>query len=214
MNSLLVYKGSEIHYEQNNGNLKVNVTEYAKAFPKKNLAQIINSAEIQEYIQIFSDIYNYSSADLLEVRKGGKYDEQGTFAHPMVAIRIAQKLSTEFSIMVDTKIQELLTTGKTTLYKTNGIGLQVGERTFMPYGYVLERLEIPYNKYSMIAAIGRNKSEFIMYFGVWYVSEQYSEYLENLKMVKMHRRIFKEQNRVLTENNMRMNSLFPQIEKS
>ena len=76
-----------------------------KAFPEKNLSKIINSNEIQEYIAILSEITNVSSADLLEVRKGGNNKSQGTWAQQKVALRISQKLSSEFAIQVDTHIE-------------------------------------------------------------------------------------------------------------
>jgi len=213
MKKLLIYNGNEIHYEKSEKNVKVNVTEFAKAFPNKNLTNIVNSKEIKEYVTTLSKLQNCSFADLVEVRKGSPELGGGTWANRLVALRIAQKLSTEFAIMVDTKIQELITTGKTEIVKTSGNGLQVGDRLFMPYSYVLERLEIPYNKYAMIAAIGRNKSEFIMFLGIWYVSEQYTEYLDCKQKINKHRLIFKEQNKILSQNNMKMNSLFPQIQK-
>jgi phage antirepressor YoqD-like protein len=64
-----------------------------------------------------SEIKNFSSADLLQVTRGNHSDgrKQGTWAHQKVAIRVAQKLSTDFAIWVDDKIEELLTTGNASL---------------------------------------------------------------------------------------------------
>ena len=105
------YEGSNVTFKNENGIVFVNLTEIAKAFPDKNLSQIVQSSEIQEYIRELSDIYNYISADLLRVIKGGYPNEQGTWAHQRVALRVCQKLSTKFSVWVDEKIEELLTTG-------------------------------------------------------------------------------------------------------
>jgi len=71
MNSLKIfdYKGSKITFEKN-GQTMVNVTDFAKAFPEKNLSQIVNSDEIKQYINALAEIQNYSSVDLLIVRKG------------------------------------------------------------------------------------------------------------------------------------------------
>lgn len=98
-----------------NGLVYVNLTEFAKPFPNKNLSQIINSLEIREYICALAEIQNYSSADLLIIRKGGDISQQGTWAHQKVALRVAQKLSPEFAVWVDTKIEELLRTGVATI---------------------------------------------------------------------------------------------------
>ena len=58
-------------------------------------------------------LQNYSLADLLEVRRGGI--NPGTWAHQKVALRVAQKLSPDFAIWVDTRLEELLTSGITTI---------------------------------------------------------------------------------------------------
>lgn len=50
-----------------------------KAFPNKNLTNIINSVEIREYCNAVSKLQNYSLADLLQVNRGG--DNPGTWAH-------------------------------------------------------------------------------------------------------------------------------------
>lgn len=99
----------------NNGIVYVNLTEVAKAFPSKNLSQIINSQEIRDYCNALAEIQNYSSADLLIVSKGGDVSKQGTWAHQKVALRVAQKLSPDFAVQVDTWIEELLTKGNVTI---------------------------------------------------------------------------------------------------
>lgn len=108
------YKGSQISFEKGK-NVMVNLTSMAKPFPEKNLSQIINSLEIKEYINALTEIQNYSSADLLIVRKGGDISQQGTWAHRLVAIRVAQKLNPALAVWVDMRIEELLTTGVTTV---------------------------------------------------------------------------------------------------
>lgn len=89
----------------------VSATEMAKAFPDKNLTNIINSVEIQEYIQEVSKLQNYSLADLLVVVRGGS--NPGTWIHKKLILRIAQKLSPKFSVWVDERIEELLKYGLT-----------------------------------------------------------------------------------------------------
>lgn len=110
------YRSNAIPMRNVNGIVYINMTEVAKAFPRKNLSTIINSQEIKEYIGILSEIKNFSSADLLIVKKGGNNKhEQGTWAHQKLAFRICQKLSPHFAIWVDTKIEELLLTGSTVI---------------------------------------------------------------------------------------------------
>ena len=106
------YNSNQIPFE-NGSNVMVNLTAMAKAYPDKNLTQIVNSQEIKEYCASLSKLQNYSLADLLQVRRGG--DNPGTWAHRLVAIRVAQKLNSDLAVWVDMRIEELLTTGNTSL---------------------------------------------------------------------------------------------------
>lgn len=115
MGQIFSYNGNTVTMRVQNGTVYVNLTEFAKPFPNKNLTQIINSQEIKEYCNSLSKLQNYSFVDLLIVRKGAPELGGGTWAHQKVALRVAQKLSTDFAIWVDTKIEELLTTGVTTV---------------------------------------------------------------------------------------------------
>lgn len=108
------YKGNQIPFEKGKDVL-VNLTAMAKPFPEKNLSTIINSLEIKEYINALTEIKNFSSADLLIVRKGGDISQQGTWGHRLVAIRVAQKLNPALAVWVDMRIEELLTTGVATV---------------------------------------------------------------------------------------------------
>lgn len=112
MGQMFSYNGNSVTMKVQNGVVYVNLTEVAKAFPSKNLTQIVNSQEIKEYCECLSKLQNYSLADLLIVTRGG--NSNGTWAHQKVALRVAQKLSPDFAVWVDTKIEELLTTGVTT----------------------------------------------------------------------------------------------------
>ena len=107
------------------GVVYVNLTEVAKAFPDKNLTHIINSQEISDYCEKFSKLQNCSLADLLIITRGG--NNPGTWAHQRVALRVAQKLSTEFSIWVDERIEELLTTGHSSIQQQYPVPQSFGE---------------------------------------------------------------------------------------
>lgn len=74
------YKGNQISFERGN-DVMVNLTAMAKPYPNKNLTNIVNSLEIREYMNALIELQNYSSADLLIVRKGGNVSQQGTWAH-------------------------------------------------------------------------------------------------------------------------------------
>ena len=115
MGKIFSYNGNNVTMRVQNGTVYVNLTEFARPVPSKNLTQIINSQEIREYCNSLSKLQNYSFADLLIVRKGSPELGGGTWAHQKVALRVAQKLSPDFAVWVDTKIEELLTTGVTTV---------------------------------------------------------------------------------------------------
>lgn len=117
MGQVFEYSGTNVAMRVMNGEVQVCVSDFAKAFPKKNLSQIVNSKEIQDYVARMSELKNYSSLDLLEVKRGNA-KLQGTWAHQRVALRIAQKLSTDFSIWVDERIEELARHGFTATPQT------------------------------------------------------------------------------------------------
>lgn len=118
MEQINEYNGVAITFakKDNSRSVMVNLTEMAKAFPDKNLSHIVNSKEMQEYITELTEIQNCSSADLLIVSKGGNdLSKQGTWGHRLIALRVAQKLSPKFAVWVDDRIEELLTTGVSTI---------------------------------------------------------------------------------------------------
>lgn len=123
-NQIFQYNGSPITFEKGDS-VTVNLTDMAKAFPSKNLTQIVNSQEVKEYCESLSKLYNYSLVDLLIVMRGG--NNNGTWAHQKVALRVAQKLSPEFAVWVDSKIEELLTTSSATLLSEDEILLRSQE---------------------------------------------------------------------------------------
>lgn len=115
MGQIFSYYGNNVRMRKMNGYILVCLTDFAKPFPDKNLSHIVNSRELTDYVARMSEIQNCISTDLLRVTKGGDATQQGTWAHHRVAIRVAQKLSTDFAIWVDDKIEELLTTGSTSI---------------------------------------------------------------------------------------------------
>lgn len=127
MGQIFSYNGNNVRMRKMNGYILVCLTDFAKPFPDKNLSHIVNSKELTDYVGRLSEIQNCISADLLQVTKGGDALQQGTWAHHRVAIRVAQKLSTDFAIWVDDKIEELLTTGSTSLQPQYEVPQSFGE---------------------------------------------------------------------------------------
>ena len=133
MGKMFSYNGINVRMRKMNGYILVCLTDFARLFPDKNLSTIINSKEMTDYVNRLSEIKNFISTDLLQIIKGGNVSQQGTWAHQKIALRVAQKLSTDFAIWVDDKIEEFLTTGNilyhqdfqtsTILPKLLGLGL-------------------------------------------------------------------------------------------
>lgn len=156
-NQVYNYKGNNITFQLGNGDVMVNLTDVAKAFPEKNLSQIINSLEIQEYVRRLTEIKNYSSADLLIVRKGGNnLSKQGTWAHQKVALRVVQKLSPDFAIWVDEKIEELLRNGVATISNED-------EAIYNAMNILQKRLETSKQKLQMLESKVELQEEEIKY---------------------------------------------------
>jgi hypothetical protein len=82
------FNGNPVSFRTGNGLVYVNMTEVAKAFPNKNLSQIINSQEMKDYLKAFCNISKYRTSDLLIVKQGGDPQQQGTWAHRKVAVRV------------------------------------------------------------------------------------------------------------------------------
>ena len=115
MGKMFSYNGINVRMRKMNGYILVCLTDFARLFPDKNLSTIINSKEMTDYVNRLSEIKNFISTDLLQIIKGGNVSQQGTWAHQKIALRVAQKLSTDFAIWVDDKIEEFLTTGNTSI---------------------------------------------------------------------------------------------------
>jgi hypothetical protein len=95
--------------EMKDGELRANLTQMAKPFgtdPK----QWLRTDEAKDYLKRLATAGKCSTADLLIVKRGGTPNEQGTWANDYrIAMRFAQWLSPEFSIMVDDMLVRLMT---------------------------------------------------------------------------------------------------------
>lgn len=93
-----------------NGNARINLTQMAKPFGKSAKPDNwLRTDEAKRYIKAISVSQKCDTADLIEVRYGGKPENQGTWCKDYrIALRFAQWLSPEFSIMVDEAMLQLL----------------------------------------------------------------------------------------------------------
>lgn len=104
------YNNSNITFQLENGDVMVNATEMAKAFPNKRINDFVNLKQTKEFIQLLT---LKTGISVLEIQHGGAY--AGTWMHQKLALKFASWLSVDFEIWVYDHIEELLTTGSTSL---------------------------------------------------------------------------------------------------
>lgn len=92
------------------GNARINLTQMSQPFGRSfRPGNWLKTEEAQRYIKAISVATNIATADLVEVRQGGSHENQGTWCNDYrIALRFAQWLSPEFSIMVDEAILRLM----------------------------------------------------------------------------------------------------------
>ena len=109
-NQIFQYNGSPITF-QIGGTLMVNATQMAKSFGKQPI-DWLKTEQSKEFISVFAELKNFSSADLVRVTKGGNDKKlQGTWMHEDVALEFARWLSPAFAIWCNDRIKELLMKG-------------------------------------------------------------------------------------------------------
>ena len=91
----------------------VNVTKICQAAGKR-LQNYKDRVDSKYFLDRYIALTGIQANAIFEVVQGGNLAnvEQGTFAHPDIAIHIAQWCSADFSIQVSRWIRELLTIGK------------------------------------------------------------------------------------------------------
>ena len=92
------------------GNARVNLTMMSKPFGKEKKSVFwLRTKESIDYINALSEVQKCTTADLLQVRKGGTQETQGTWCNDYrIALRYAQWLSPEFSIAVDDMLLKMM----------------------------------------------------------------------------------------------------------
>ena len=92
------------------GNASINLTQMSQPFGRSfRPGNWLKTEEAQRYIKAIAVATNRATTDLVEVRQGGSPENQGTWCKDYrIALRFAQWLSPEFSIMVDEVMLRLL----------------------------------------------------------------------------------------------------------
>jgi hypothetical protein len=108
--SILTYQGHNFEQREQDG--YVNLTQMAKAFPRKEVKDWKRTESYSSYLAAVSSEVNIPASQLLVSLKGNSIQfEQGTWAHPLIAIAFAQWLSPEFHVWCNINIKTLLETG-------------------------------------------------------------------------------------------------------
>lgn len=112
--------------EVRNGRMAINLTAMGKLYGKqKQPYNWLRTDEAQRYLDALSELQKCGSADLLEVRKGGEPEFQGTWCYDRrIAVRYAQFLDESLAIQVDTLLVDVLEGRKFIVSTTQFEGMQ------------------------------------------------------------------------------------------
>lgn len=118
--STLSYNGKT--FNQRSSDNYVNVGQLCATHDKR-FQNWHSTASAKEYIEALSASAGISALDLVVVSMGN----EGTWAHPLVAIEIARWINPYFGVWANKHIKTLIETGKTELQSIQGL-----ERQFLP----------------------------------------------------------------------------------
>jgi len=105
------FGGAEVAFEPSivKGNVMVNATQMAKAFPKKRMNDFLNNQETQDFI---SECLKSGNSRFLCVEQEEDLvtskQKSGTWMHRILALKFAAWLSPEFELWVYRTIEEIL----------------------------------------------------------------------------------------------------------
>ena len=134
---ILNYHGTDIAFEEINGNIMVNATQMSKPFGKsKKPDNWLRTKQASELIQAVAVSQICDLDDLKEVRWGGR--NQGTWFQEDVALFFAQWLSPEFYLACNTKLKELLKEDSKKMKPFNGVWPLIVDNR--PHFYYIEAL--------------------------------------------------------------------------
>lgn len=106
------FDGHEIGQRQTDGYM--DATAMCQANGKK-WSHYWSNQSTQEFVQALAADAGIPASALVEVRRGGTVNEQGTYVHPKLAIHLAQWCSARFAVLVSGWVLDLLTTGRATM---------------------------------------------------------------------------------------------------
>jgi hypothetical protein len=112
---ILTYREQEINQRDQDG--YVNLTQMAKA----NGVLIGHWSQLEAtkaYLQALEADIGKATTKLLIINKGGIPNQQGTWAHPLLALNFGRWISPEFAIWCDKHIKTLLETGTVSIVKS------------------------------------------------------------------------------------------------
>lgn len=98
-------EANNLPIEQRQADGYLNATALCKAAGKRfnNYYQLESTNEYLQALQVDTGI---PVSELIQIRKGGKTSEQGSWVHPEVAVDLAKWLSPQFRIMVNRWVVE------------------------------------------------------------------------------------------------------------
>jgi hypothetical protein len=102
--------GFVIHQRAKDG--YVNVTAMCKAAGKK-VNDYVRLSSTQQFIEELQSVAGIPATLLVVTKQHGHAAEQGTWAHPDVAVNLAQWCSAKFAVAVSRWVRDWMTTGKT-----------------------------------------------------------------------------------------------------
>ena len=101
--------GVVVAQEEDNG--YINITKLAKAYQKhtgkrRDASEWLSNKRTKESINHLNSVTGIPVTELVEVKQGGKPENQVTFVHPKLALRFGIWLSDEFGYMVEQWFEE------------------------------------------------------------------------------------------------------------
>lgn len=162
------------------GNASVNLTQMAKPFgSSKKPDNWLRSDEAKEYLNVLSVSQKRDTVDLLKVKRGGQ--NQGTWCNDYrIAMRFAQWLSPQFSIMVDELLVNLLRGNSVLSEPFNGIEPAIYQgKAWYNYLDVLQSLGYSRKSGSVAQRKAKSSRHFCKIYGRNFVTIGYCNFLKS-----------------------------------
>jgi|688.fasta_scaffold316782_1 hypothetical protein len=122
----------------------VDITNLCKA-GKKSFRDWNRLDKTKKFIEILSESVNLATNDLIKYQNGSN-SERRTWAHPRIAINIAQWVSPEFDVQVSEWVYSIVLTGKAYLHNQRDLELIADKKTIEELNKQIKVLENKYVK--------------------------------------------------------------------